>query len=427
MSSPYKTFSIHSFGCKVNFADASMISNKLIDSGLSFVNNNEIADIYIVNTCSVTENADNKANKCIKSINSKAPLSKIIVTGCYAQLEPDQISQIPGVDLVVGTKDKFSIEKFISEDEINNLIHSNINQARDFDVSYSASERTRTFIKIQDGCDYSCTYCTIPNARGLSRSGNIYDTVKKIKSIVDSGVKEIVLSGINVGDFGNKKENLHQLLIEIEKIDDLKRYRISSIEPNLLNDDIINLISSSDKALPHLHIPLQSGSDKVLRDMKRRYTVNDYKKLIKKLNNKIPNICIGVDVIVGFPTESDEDFIQTYDLIKRMKISYMHIFSYSKRPDTLAYNMTSIVNKNDVKYRRKMLQRLSKDKFNQHVEKNINHIQNVLFEENEDGFAQGLTENYIRVYVKSEQSLKNRIKKVKLIASDDNVIGQFCE
>ena len=414
MSSPYKTFSIHSFGCKVNFADASMISNKLIDSGLSFVNNNEIADIYIVNTCSVTENADNKANKCIKSINSKAPLSKIIVTGCYAQLEPDQISQIPGVDLVVGTKDKFSIEKFISEDEINNLIHSNINQARDFDVSYSASERTRTFIKIQDGCDYSCTYCTIPNARGLSRSGNIYDTVKKIKSIVDSGVKEIVLSGINVGDFGNKKENLHQLLIEIEKIDDLKRYRISSIEPNLLTDEIIDLISKSNKAMPHFHIPLQSGSNKILKLMKRRYIIEDYISVINKVNNKIRNVCIGVDIIVGFPGETDEDFNKTYTILEKLNISYLHVFTYSDRKNTESENIFPKVSQATKASRREKLKHLSAIKYQKFIHKNVNRKLNILFEKYSNGILSGWTENYIRVNVESENNYTNKIKIVKL-------------
>jgi len=428
MSSPYKTFSIHSFGCKVNFADGAMISTKLIEKGLSLVTGNTIADICIVNTCSVTENADNKANKFIKSINLNSPLSKIIVTGCYAQLEPEKISSMPGVNLVVGMKDKFNIDKFISiNDKPDNLLHTDIEDIDNFEISYSTNERTRSFLKIQDGCNYNCSYCTIPNARGVSRSASIKETIEKIKIIANTGIKEIVLSGINVGDYSSGKENLYNLLMEIEKIEKLKRYRISSIEPNLLNDKIIKLISKSNKALPHFHVPLQSGSNKVLKDMKRRYNANDYKELIIKLNNIIPNVCIGADVIVGFPTESDDDFMETYNLIEQLNISYLHIFSYSKRSNTEASNISSIVNGNDIIYRRKMLQKLSSVKFNKHINNNLNQIKEVLFEDFDNGVVSGLTDNYIRVYVKSGIPLKNKIKKVKLTEYNENVMGCFYE
>ena len=428
MSSPYKTFSIHSFGCKVNFADAATISTKLLEKGLSLVDNNSIADIYIVNTCSVTENADNKANKFIKSINLNFPFSKIVVTGCYAQLEPQKINALPGVNLVVGMKDKFNIDKFISDDDsLNESIYSSIEGINKFESSYSTNERTRSFIKIQDGCSYNCSYCTIPNARGISRSGTIDETIDKIKIIVNSGIKEIVLSGINVGDFGDRKENLYNLLVEIEKIVKLKRYRISSIEPNLLNDKIINLISKSKKALPHFHIPLQSGSNKVLKDMKRRYNTSDYKKLIVNIKNKIPDVCIGVDVIVGFPTESDDNFMETYNFIKQLEISYLHVFSYSKRANTEAFNIPSIVNRSDIIYRRKMLQELSSEKLDKHIYNNLNQVKEVLFEEFDNGVVSGLTDNYIRVYVKSDFPLKNKIKKVKLVDYNENVNGCFYE
>ena len=425
MSSPYKTFAIKTFGCKVNFADSSMITQELIDYGLSCVDEKDIADIYIINTCSVTENADKKANQFIKSLHLKAPLSKIIVTGCYAQLNPKEIANKKGVDLVVGMEDKLNVDKYIFENLDNKIIRYDIKKTEDFNISYSLSERTRSFLKIQDGCNYTCTYCTIPKARGKSRSGNINDVLKKIKLILDSGIKEIVLSGINVGDFGTNDESLLQLLYELEKIDKLQRYRISSIEPNLLNNQIINLYSKSKKALPHFHIPLQSGSDKILKKMKRRYTTKDYFELVENINLKIPNICIGVDVIVGFPTETMDNFIETYNFIDSLDISYLHVFSYSKRFDTKASQIPSIVSKKEVIYRRKILQKLSNEKYQAYIDKNIGKKSRVLFEKKENGYFEGLTENYIRVNVKSEENLKNKIKNVKIVENNQYVFGEL--
>ena len=426
MGSPYKTFAVQSFGCKVNFADTSFISQKLVKLGLSNVNDSEIADIYILNTCSVTENADKKASKYIKMIHSKAPQSRIIVTGCYAQLKPELIRDIDGVDLVIGMENKLDIEKYIlNSDE--NIFRNNIKSTKKFNITYSLSERTRSFIKVQDGCNYSCTYCTIPNARGISRSDSIRETIKKIKSIVKTGIKEIVLSGINVGDFGINNENLYKLLLEIEKIDDLKRYRISSIEPNLLSDEIIELLSNSSKALPHLHIPLQSGSDKILKDMKRRYKSKNYRDLIYKIKKMIPNICIGVDVIVGFPSETMEDFMKTYDFLDELDISYLHVFSYSERDNTEAEKIKKKIKSSDIKFRRTLLQKLSKQKNKKYINQNINSVQSVLFENHENGYSHGLTENYIRVYVKSDNKYKNKIKRVKLIKDEGHIIGQFYE
>ena len=426
MSSPYLKFAYHTFGCKVNFADSCMISRQLVEQGLSQVNINENADIYILNTCSVTENADKKAQKFIKKLNVKYPESKIIVTGCYAELKPAEISKIKGVSKVIGLNDKFNIKEYynlISE----NIISKNPIAINDFQISYSLSERVRAFIKIQDGCDYICSYCTIPKARGKSRSGKIIEIINVIKDLVNNGIKEIILSGINIGDFGKgNNENLLDLLKEIELVKDLDRYRISSIEPNLLSDDIVDFLSKSKKALPHLHIPLQSGSEKVLKNMRRRYTAKDYKILINKLNKIIPNICIGVDIIVGYPTESKKDFLETYEFINELNVSYLHVFSYSDRANTYANSLNSKVSSEEKKYRRKLLQKLSKSKFSSYVNNNLKSSKKVLFENYNNGILDGLTENYIRVYSLGEKKFINHIKKVNLINyANNDVYGEL--
>ena len=426
MSSPYLKFAYHTFGCKVNFADSCMISRQLVEQGLSQVNINENADIYILNTCSVTENADKKAQKFIKKLNVKYPESKIIVTGCYAELKPAEINRIKGVSKVIGLNDKFNIKEYynlISE----NIISKNPIAINDFQISYSLSERVRAFIKIQDGCDYICSYCTIPKARGKSRSGKIIEIINVIKDLVNNGIKEIILSGINIGDFGKgNNENLLDLLKEIELIKNLDRYRISSIEPNLLNDDIIDFLSKSKKALPHLHIPLQSGSEKVLKNMRRRYSAEDYKILINKLNEIIPNICIGVDIIVGYPTENKEDFLETYEFINDLDVSYLHVFSYSDRDSTYANSLVNKVSSEEKKYRRKLLQQLSKNKFTSYVNNNLKSSKKVLFENYNNGILDGLTENYIRVYSPGEKKFINHIKKVNLINYENNdVYGEL--
>ena len=414
MSSPYLKFAYHTFGCKVNFADSCMISRQLVERGLSQVSINEEADIYILNTCSVTENADKKAQKFIKKLNIKYPESKIVVTGCYAELKPLEISKIKGVSKVIGLNDKFNIKEYYNLISENN-ISKEITNTKDFQISYSLSERVRAFIKIQDGCDYICSYCTIPKARGKSRSGKVTEIINVIKDLVNNGIKEIILSGINIGDFGKgNNESLLDLLKEIELIKDLERYRISSIEPNLLNDDIIVFLSKSKKALPHLHIPLQSGSEKVLKNMRRRYSVKDYKVLINKLNKIIPNICIGVDIIVGYPTETEENFLETYELINDLDISYLHVFSYSDRASTYANSLINKVSSKEKKYRRKLLQQLSNSKFSSYVNNNLKSSKKVLFENYNDGILDGLTENYIRVYSPGEKKFINHIKKVNL-------------
>ena len=429
MSSPYQRFAYYTFGCKVNFADSCMIARNLIDKGLTEVPIDQDAEIYIINTCSVTEKADKKAEHFIKKLYKRSPGSKIIVTGCYAQLNPDNISKIPGVSSVINTDNKFNIDAYLDSDLENlNYLDSDIASVEDFNISYSINERTRAFIKIQDGCDYVCSYCTIPKARGKSRSGTISSIVSNIKGVVNSGINEIILSGINVGDFGqNTDENLLGLLREIEKIKNLNRYRISSIEPNLLSNSIIELIANSNKAVPHLHIPLQSGHNKILKCMKRRYSVEDYTNLINKLNKNISEICIGVDVIVGYPGENDEDFIETYNYLNNLNISYLHVFSYSDRKDTVSYKLEPKVDNNIKAYRRRLLQKLSKEKFNKYIDNNINKTRKVLFENYNNGIIDGLTDNYIRVYANGGKKFINQIKNVKILKNENSVYGELID
>ena len=420
MGTPYKTFSYYTFGCKVNFADSSYIARQIIDKGLSQVSMDDYADICLINTCSVTEKADSKAKKLIKGIHKRFPKTKIIVFGCYAQLKPKQISRIKGVSNVISTENKFDIDDIISEDKIdNNLIISRIEKVQDFNISYSLSERVRAFIKVQDGCDYNCSYCTIPMARGKSRSLNVQNTISELKKIISNGAKEIVLSGINIGDFGkNFDESLFDLLEYIENLNGLQRYRISSIEPNLLTDEIIDLISKSSKAMPHFHIPLQSGSDKILKYMKRKYLSSDYTLVINKVKNRIPNACIGVDVIVGFPGESDADFRETYKFLSQLDISYLHVFTYSDRDNTVSQRNRNKVSQEEKSNRRDLLKRLSTIKYKKFIEQNFNSNFDVLFEKYNDGILSGWTQNYIRVNVESNNDFINQIKTVKLLDNE---------
>ena len=426
MSSPYQKFAYHTFGCKVNFADSCMIARELVEKGLSEVNINDQADLYILNTCSVTENADNKAKKFIKKLNLKYPDSKIIVTGCYAQLKPQEISKLKGVSKVIGMNDKFNFEEYYNEVSKSNqtLELSDIN---DFHVTYSVSERVRAFIKIQDGCDYICSYCTIPKARGKSRSGKVSKIINIINDLVKNGVKEVILSGINIGDFGRgNNETLLDLLNDLELVEGLHRYRISSIEPNLLNDGIIKFLSKSKKALPHLHIPLQSGSNKILKNMRRRYNVENYEVLISKLNKNFQNLCIGVDIIVGYPGEREKDFLETYNFLSKIDISYLHVFTYSDRANTYASRLINKIPEEIKKNRRKLLQHLSKKKFSKYIKRNLNSPKKVLFENYSDGLLSGLTENYIRVYSYGDKKLINNIKEVNLVDYENhNVYGEL--
>ena len=429
MSSPYKTFSCFTFGCKVNFADTSMIARQLVDFGCSQIQDDINADICIINTCSVTDLADRKAQKLIKKINKNSPKAKIIVTGCYAQLKPEEISNIKGVDFVVGAEGKLDIDNYLFDEYNSSKIKaSKIEDVHNFNSSYSLNERTRAFLKIQDGCSYNCTYCTIPMARGISRSGTIKETINSVEKIIIKDVKEIVLSGINIGDFGiQHNQNLNMLIKELENVNNLMRYRISSIEPNLINDTMINLFYSSNKWAKHLHIPLQSGSNKVLKEMKRRYKVEDYIKLIKKIKDKFFNICIGVDVIVGFPGESEDDFKQTYKILEELDVSYLHVFSYSERKNTLAANYINKVQKSDIKMRRTKLQKLSTQLFDKFINENIGQIQSVLFQKYENGLLSGISDNYLKIYAPGKKKYVNKILDVKLLRYDKFMFGEIID
>ncbi len=433
MSSPYKTVALHTFGCKANFADTSLLNSTFSEVGYNIVSFDSIADIYVINTCSVTDNANKKCRSFIRSLKRRVPNAVIGVTGCYAQLKPQEIIEIPEVNFVVGMHDKYNfinkIEDITEKDKL--LFHSNdVQSIENAFLSYSLDERTRSFVKVQDGCDYSCTYCTIPMARGKSRSPKIEDVIKHINRLENNNTKEIILSGINVGDFGrNNNESFIDLLNEINKQTEIPRIRISSIEPNLINDEIIELISSNKKFMPHLHIPLQSGSNPILRKMKRKYTVEMYKDKINKIKNKIEGCTIGVDIMTGFPGETEECFNDTYSLLNDLPISYLHVFPFSERENTLAYKMEDKIDL-EIRYvRAKILRKLSQLKFRQVQQKNINCTRPVLFEMNENGFVSGLTDNYIRVKVPQDKTGRsNFISNVTLVDINDGImIGEIVQ
>ena len=416
---------LSTLGCKLNFSETSSISSNLEKNNFKVVPFNQYADAYIINTCSVTENADNKfkvfVNKALK-INPNAFVAAI---GCYAQLKPKELLSVKGVDLVLGASEKFNIVNYLKniDQDFSKLDHScNINDVDSFTESYSINSRTRAFLKVQDGCDYKCSFCTIPLARGKSRSNSIENVVKNVKEIISNGIKEIVLTGINLGDFGNRqsnsfkpKEDFFELIKVLDKIDGVDRYRVSSIEPNLLTDEIISFISNSKKFVPHFHIPLQSGSNDILKKMRRRYKTDLYQSRVELIRELMPTASIGVDVIVGFPGETDEMFLETYDFINKLDISYLHVFSYSERENTKAIELDGIVPKKTRNKRSKLLRLLSASKKASFYKKNIGTDYNVLFEsENKNGLIEGYTENYIRVRKNWNKNLVGKIRKVKI-------------
>ncbi len=416
---------LSTLGCKLNFSETSSISSNLEKNNFKVVPFNQYADAYIINTCSVTENADNKfkvfVNKALK-INPNAFVAAI---GCYAQLKPKELLSVKGVDLVLGASEKFNIVNYLKniDQDFSKLDHScNINDVDSFTESYSINSRTRAFLKVQDGCDYKCSFCTIPLARGKSRSNSIENVVKNVKEIISNGIKEIVLTGINLGDFGNRqsnsfkpKEDFLELIKVLDKIDGVDRYRVSSIEPNLLTDEIISFISNSKKFVPHFHIPLQSGSNEILKKMRRRYKTDLYQSRVELIRELMPTASIGVDVIVGFPGETDEMFLETYDFINKLDISYLHVFSYSERENTKAIELDGIVPKKTRNKRSKLLRLLSASKKASFYKKNIGTDYNVLFEsENKNGLIEGYTENYIRVRKNWNKNLVGKIRKVKI-------------
>lgn len=421
-----KTAAYHTLGCKLNFAETSTIARQLSAAGYQKVSFDEPASVYVINTCSVTDNADKECRVHIKRALKSNPDGLIIIIGCYAQLKPDEIASIKGVDLVLGAKEKFNILSYLYDLQKSNeqgIIHScEVEEADFFIGSYSIGDRTRAFLKVQDGCDYKCTYCTIPLARGISRSDTIANVIKNAKEISDKGIKEIVLTGVNIGDygkgeFGNKKHE-HTFLDLIKKLDNvegIERVRISSIEPNLLKDECIDLVSKSKRFVPHFHIPLQSGSDDLLKKMKRRYLTRLYKSRIEKIRETLPNAAIGVDVIVGFPGETHEKFLETYNFINSLPISYLHVFTYSERENTEAISMEQVVPLHERKQRNKMLRILSEKKKMAFYESQLGKTFPILWEyENKNGVMYGFTNNYIRVQKPFNESSINQIEMLKL-------------
>ncbi len=414
----FKRVSFYTLGCKLNFSETSTIARDFENAGYEKVAFEELADVVVINTCSVTENADKKCKQLVKRAKKSNPDSYVIIIGCYAQLKPTEISQMNGVNLVLGANEKFNIiENLEKNHEAEDVIVSNenIKTVTDFIPSFSIGDRTRSFLKIQDGCDYFCSFCTIPLARGKSRNASIKETVNEAKKIADTAIKEIVITGVNIGDFGQGgEENFFQLIKELDKIEGIDRYRISSIEPNLLDDDIISFcLNESKKFVPHFHIPLQSGSDNMLKAMRRKYDSELYQNRIAKIKSINPNTCIGVDVIVGFPGETDEEFMKTYTFLRDLDISYLHVFTYSERANTTAKKMPNSVPMNVRKDRSKMLHILSDKKKRAFYESQIGKSGLVLWEsENHDGFMHGFSENYIKVVKPYCEDSENTLQNV---------------
>jgi threonylcarbamoyladenosine tRNA methylthiotransferase MtaB len=403
----------HTLGCKLNFAETSTIARQLKGEGYEKVSFEDAADVYVINTCSVTDNADKECRQIIRRALHRSPDAFIAVTGCYAQLRPEEVASIEGVDLVLGAQEKFNISKFLQHEKKQKAeIHScEVNELNTFNSSYSIGDRTRAFLKVQDGCDYTCTYCTIPMARGKSRSATIAEVVAQAIALADKGIKEIVLTGVNTGDFGNAtRENFLQLVRALDTIKHSVRFRISSIEPNLLTDEIISFVAQSEKFVPHFHMPLQSGSDKILGLMRRRYRKELYVSRVEKIKSLMSYACIGCDVIVGFPGETQEDFLETYQFINSLDISYLHVFTYSERPDTAAITYDGCVPMNERRKRNRMLRILSEKKLNQFYGENEGRTTNVLWEaENENGMMSGYSENYLRVKMPYHEMFVNRV------------------
>ena len=421
-----KTAAFHTLGCKLNFAETSTIARQLTNAGYEKVSFEDHANVYVINTCSVTENADRECKLHVKRAMKANPEGLVVILGCYAQLKPEEISAIEGVDLVLGAKEKFNILSYLDDlqkTENHGLIHYYENDKNDYIIeSYSIGDRTRAFLKVQDGCDYKCTYCTIPLARGISRSDTIESVVKNAQEIAKKGIKEIVLTGVNIGDygkgeFGNKRHEhtFLDLITELDKVNGIERIRISSIEPNLLKDESIDLVSKSKSFVPHFHIPLQSGSDDLLKLMKRRYLTSLYRNRVAKIREVMPDSCIGVDVIVGFPGETEEKFMETYQFLNELPISYLHVFTYSERENTEAAVMTGLVPIPERKRRNKMLRILSEKKKMAFYQTQIGKTLPVLWEhENKNGMMFGFTENYVRVQKPFDMNAVNKIELLKL-------------
>ena len=430
MSTPTKRIAFHTLGCKLNFSETSTISRNLVINGYEKVAFREQADCYIINTCSVTENADKEARKLIRRAKRKNPLAKVVIIGCYAQLQPADIAKIDGVDIVLGASEKFELLEHLNQIDINTnpvIISSDINEVNIFKPSFSSEERTRSYLKVQDGCDYTCSFCTIPMARGKSRSGTIKSTVAQARKAAYLDNREIVLTGVNVGDFGNNSnESFIDLIGELDKVNEIDRFRISSIEPNLLTNEIIEFCHKSEKFMPHFHIPLQSGSDRILRLMRRRYDTKIYKERIKKIIGTNIETCIGVDVIVGFPGETYDDFLETYYFLKELNIAYLHVFSYSERNGTRAINFLEKVPLSERSKRSKMLRILSEKKQREFLNNFIGRKKQVLFEGLKNGYQIGHTDNYIKVKINESSNYHNQIMDINLVENNgSHMIGHM--
>ncbi|MCD9618000.1 tRNA (N(6)-L-threonylcarbamoyladenosine(37)-C(2))-methylthiotransferase MtaB [Chryseobacterium gleum] len=438
MSTFHRTAAFHTLGCKLNFAETSTIARQLTDAGYEKVSFDEKANVYVINTCSVTENADRECKLHVKRAMKANPEGLVVIVGCYAQLKPEEISQIEGVDLVLGAKEKFNILSYLDDlekSEKEGIVHSCEIEETDFFIgSYSIGDRTRAFLKVQDGCDYKCTYCTIPLARGISRSDTIENVLRNATEIAAKDIKEIVLTGVNIGDygkgeFGNKRHEhtFLDLISELDKVEGIERIRISSIEPNLLKDESIELVSKSRSFVPHFHIPLQSGSDDLLKKMKRRYLTKLYNDRVNKIREVMPDAAIGVDVIVGFPGETEERFMETYNFLNELPITYLHVFTYSERENTEAASMDGVVPVAERKKRNKMLRILSEKKKMAFYQTQLGKTLPVLWEhENKDGKMFGFTENYVRVQKDFDPASVNQIEFLNLekILSDGTVSVQ---
>ncbi|MBU6158031.1 MAG: tRNA (N(6)-L-threonylcarbamoyladenosine(37)-C(2))-methylthiotransferase MtaB [Bacteroidetes bacterium] len=420
-----KSIAFHTLGCKLNYSETSTLSRLMEKEGYEKKDFEQEADVYVINTCSVTENADKECRQLVRRIQRKAPAGLVVITGCYAQLKPKEIASIPGVDLVLGAAEKFNLAAHIAElskGDSAKISSCDIEALNGFNASYSLNDRTRTFLKVQDGCDYTCSFCTIPMARGKSRSDRIENVVSNAKEIAAKGSKEIVLTGVNLGDFGKgadgsgsasifqREENFYQLIQELDKVEGIERYRISSIEPNLLTNEIIDFVAESKKFMPHFHIPLQSGSNTILAAMRRRYKRELYQERVDYIKAKMPHCCIGVDVIVGFPGESESLFEETFSFLHQLEISYLHVFTYSERDNTHALTLKPVVPMKARHQRNKILRNLSYKKMQYFTEQHRDSIRPVLFEsQDKEGFMEGYTDNYIKITTPYRSEYVNQI------------------